>query len=87
MQDDTRQRIENLECELASLRAANPQADVTRLQGQLEMLGRTEAQTLTPWERVQLARHPKRPHALDYIQRMFTDFVEIHGDRDRKSVV
>ncbi len=81
MQDDTRQRIENLERELASLRAANPQADVTRLEGQLEMLGRTEAQTATPWERVQLARHPKRPHALDYIQRMFTDFVEIHGDR------
>jgi acetyl-CoA carboxylase carboxyl transferase subunit alpha len=33
------------------------------------------------WDRVQLARHPKRPHALDYIQRMFTDFQEIHGDR------
>jgi acetyl-CoA carboxylase carboxyl transferase subunit alpha len=33
------------------------------------------------WQRVQLARHPKRPHALDYIQRLFPDFVEIHGDR------
>ena len=33
------------------------------------------------WERVQLARHPKRPHALDYIQRLFTDFRELHGDR------
>src|SRR2546425_12759640 len=33
------------------------------------------------WRRVQLARHPKRPHALDYIQRLFTDFQEIHGDR------
>ena len=33
------------------------------------------------WERVQLARHPKRPHSLDYIQRLFTDFREIHGDR------
>ena len=33
------------------------------------------------WERVLLARHPKRPHALDYIQRLFTDFEEIHGDR------
>ena len=33
------------------------------------------------WERVQLARHPKRPHALDYIQRLFTDFSELHGDR------
>jgi len=33
------------------------------------------------WRRVQLARHPKRPHALDYIERAFTDFREIHGDR------
>lgn len=33
------------------------------------------------WERVQLARHPKRPYTLDYIQRLFTDFQEIHGDR------
>jgi acetyl-CoA carboxylase carboxyl transferase subunit alpha len=33
------------------------------------------------WERVQLARHPKRPHALDYVQRLFTGFRELHGDR------
>ena len=33
------------------------------------------------WRRVQLARHPKRPHSLDYIQRILTDFQEIHGDR------
>src|SRR5215470_12690814 len=33
------------------------------------------------WHRVQLARHPKRPHSLDYIERLFTDFQEIHGDR------
>ncbi len=33
------------------------------------------------WERVQLARHPKRPHTLDYIQRLFTSFSEVHGDR------
>jgi acetyl-CoA carboxylase carboxyl transferase subunit alpha len=33
------------------------------------------------WERVQLARHPKRPHSLDYIQRLFTEFHELHGDR------
>ena len=45
------------------------------------------AETQTPqvsnpsWDRVQLARHPKRPHALDYIQRLFTNFDELHGDR------
>src|SRR5580698_8872302 len=33
------------------------------------------------WERVQLARHPKRPHASDYISRVFTGFSELHGDR------
>jgi acetyl-CoA carboxylase carboxyl transferase subunit alpha len=33
------------------------------------------------WERVQLARHPKRPHALDHIPRIFTGFTELHGDR------
>lgn len=36
---------------------------------------------LTVWQRVQIARHPQRPHALDYIQRIFTDFVELGGDR------
>ena len=36
---------------------------------------------LTPWQKVQLARHPARPYTLDYISRIFTDFVEVHGDR------
>src|SRR5690348_11390545 len=39
------------------------------------------ASDLQPWERVKIARHPERPHALDYIQRLCTDFVELHGDR------
>ena len=34
------------------------------------------------WRRVQLARHPKRPHSLDYIGRIFQDFQELHGDRN-----
>jgi acetyl-CoA carboxylase carboxyl transferase subunit alpha len=36
---------------------------------------------LTPWQRVQLSRHPKRPYTLDYIEAIFTDFEELHGDR------
>jgi acetyl-CoA carboxylase carboxyl transferase subunit alpha len=36
---------------------------------------------LTPWQRVQLARHPQRPYTLDYVERIMTNFVEIHGDR------
>src|ERR1700759_2335075 len=39
------------------------------------------AESNAAWRRVQLARHPKRPHSLDYIQRLCTDFQEIHGDR------
>ncbi len=45
---------------------------------------------LTPWQRVQLARHPERPYTLDYVSRIFTDYIELAGDRrfrDDKSVV
>lgn len=40
-----------------------------------------EAHELTPWDRVQRARHPQRPHTLDYVFGLFEDFVELHGDR------
>ncbi len=40
-----------------------------------------DAVTLTTWERIKLARHEKRPYTLDYINLIFTDFLEIHGDR------
>ncbi len=36
---------------------------------------------LTPWERTQLSRHPQRPHSIDYIEKIITDFHELHGDR------
>jgi acetyl-CoA carboxylase carboxyl transferase subunit alpha len=36
---------------------------------------------LSPIERVQVARHPRRPYTLDYLELIFTDFVELHGDR------
>ncbi|HWN81997.1 MAG TPA: acetyl-CoA carboxylase carboxyl transferase subunit alpha, partial [Candidatus Udaeobacter sp.] len=36
---------------------------------------------LTPWQRVQLARHPQRPYSLDYLKRLIPDFIELHGDR------
>lgn len=45
---------------------------------------------LSAWDRVQIARHPNRPHALDYIRAVFDDFVELHGDRhcgDGKAIV
>ena len=45
---------------------------------------RNLTETLTPWHRVQLSRHPDRPYPLKYIQKMCTDFVELHGDRNVK---
>ncbi len=45
---------------------------------------------LTPWQRVQISRHPQRPYSLDYMERIFTDFTELHGDRafgDDRAVV
>ena len=45
---------------------------------------------LSPWDRVQIARHPDRPHTIDYINNVFTDFIELHGDRhygDGKAII
>lgn len=56
-------------------------AEVTRLRGQLEDEARRVTASLTPWQQCQLARHSDRPYCLDYIRGLFTDWVEIHGDR------
>jgi acetyl-CoA carboxylase carboxyl transferase subunit alpha len=41
-------------------------------------------QNLTPWQKVQLSRHPDRPYTLEYILKVFTNFIELHGDRNVK---
>ena len=41
----------------------------------------TPARAVTAWERVKLARHAERPHTLDYLNALMTDWVELHGDR------
>ncbi|MCC7173807.1 MAG: acetyl-CoA carboxylase carboxyltransferase subunit alpha [Bryobacterales bacterium] len=46
-----------------------------------ELAAARQVQAAHPWQRVQLARHPKRPHSLDYIQRTISGFQELHGDR------
>jgi acetyl-CoA carboxylase carboxyl transferase subunit alpha len=48
---------------------------------QLEAKVRSQSKTEESWKRVELARHPERPYALDYIERIFDDFIELHGDR------
>ena len=55
--------------------------EVARLREKSRKLTQNIYAKLTPWEVVQVARHPQRPYALDYIQRIFTDWQEMHGDR------
>ncbi|USG64443.1 acetyl-CoA carboxylase carboxyl transferase subunit alpha [Brevibacillus ruminantium] len=55
--------------------------EVARLEQKAKDLAEQIYGSLTPWQRVQLARHPERPTTLDYIQHIFTDFIEVHGDR------
>lgn len=55
--------------------------EIKRLEEKLNHIKKDVYDNLTPWQRVQIARHPKRPYTLDYIEMIMTDFVEIHGDR------
>jgi acetyl-CoA carboxylase carboxyl transferase subunit alpha len=64
--------------------------EVKRLEEKLIRIKKEVYDNLTPWQRVQIARHPKRPYTLDYIDMMMTDFFEIHGDRhfaDDKAII
>jgi acetyl-CoA carboxylase carboxyl transferase subunit alpha len=55
--------------------------DITRLQDRITSIRKDLYSSLTPWQRVLVARHPARPTTLDYVEQLFTDFVEIRGDR------
>jgi acetyl-CoA carboxylase carboxyl transferase subunit alpha len=66
------------------------QASIARLEARAAELRAEIFAHLKPWQRVQVARHPNRPTMLDYVERLFTDFVELHGDRrfgDDKAIV
>ena len=54
---------------------------IVQLQARAQELRAEIFSALKPWQRVQVARHPNRPCMLDYVQRLFTDFTELHGDR------
>jgi acetyl-coenzyme A carboxylase carboxyl transferase subunit alpha len=56
-------------------------SEIKKLQEKLEGLKRDIYSNLTPWQRVQIARHPQRPYTTDYVNTIMTDFLEIHGDR------
>lgn len=57
------------------------ETEITTLENRLERLENDIYGNLQPWHRVQMARHQERPTTLDYIQELFTDFIEFHGDR------
>ena len=56
-------------------------SELRRLEQKLEVLKKKVYSELTPWDRVLICRHPKRPHSIDYIKAITTEFVELHGDR------
>ena len=55
--------------------------ELRRLEDRARKLARELFSDPTPWQKVQLSRHPNRPYTLDYVERLFTDFIEVHGDR------
>jgi len=64
--------------------------EITTLENKAKLMKKEIYAQLSPWEKVQLARHPQRPSSLDYIKLIFEDFIELHGDRlfgDDKSII
>jgi acetyl-CoA carboxylase carboxyl transferase subunit alpha len=84
---DFEQPIAELEAKIEELRYVNNDTEINisdeiaRLQVKCQDLTRTIFSSLTPWQISQLARHPQRPYLLDYVDLIFTDFEELHGDR------
>ncbi|TCO83521.1 acetyl-CoA carboxylase carboxyltransferase subunit alpha [Plasticicumulans lactativorans] len=84
---DFEQPIAELEAKLEELRKLCTDQDLCitdemqRLEAKSKELTETIFKSLTPWQVSQIARHPQRPYTLDYIEHVFTDFEELHGDR------
>ncbi|MFT4901199.1 MAG: acetyl-CoA carboxylase carboxyl transferase subunit alpha [Lentimonas sp.] len=79
--------LRELEKQLITLRAVSTESkvdvssEIEAIKLKIEKTKATIYSDLSPWQRVQLSRHPKRPYTLDYIEAIFTDFEELHGDR------
>ena len=61
--------------------AVSFEEEIIQIERKIDETRRQIYSNLTPWQRVQLARHPKRPYTLDYLNSTFTEFEELHGDR------
>ena len=85
---DFEQNIAEFETKIEELRFAQDDsaldisAEIARLQAKSLALTKSVYAKLTPWQISQIARHPQRPYTLDYIEYLFTDFEELHGDRN-----
>ena len=82
---DRQREIERLEKDVEELRhlaaSKDGDAELERLKREVLELRREFYEHMGPWQRAQIARHPQRPYTLDWVNFMFTDFIEIHGDR------
>ncbi len=84
---DFEQPVAELEAKIESLRfvqddsAVDISDEIGRLEAKSAALVKEIYAKLTPWQIAQVARHPQRPYTLDYVDLIFTDFVELHGDR------
>ena len=84
---DFEQSIADLDAKIEALRYASKDSDINiveeinRLQTKSRKLTESIFSSLTSWQVAQVARHPQRPYTNDYIERIFTDFEELHGDR------
>ena len=93
---DFEKPLVELEDKLAEMRELNAETqddlsgEIEALEERVETLRTSIYRNLTRWQRIQIARHPKRPYTLDHIEALTDDFVELHGDRkysDDRSIV
>lgn len=73
-------KIEELRL-FASEKKIDLSSEIRKMEEKLDVLKKRTYGSLTPWQKVQIARHPQRPYTMDYISALMTDFVELHGDR------
>ena len=84
---DFEQPIAELETKIEELRyvqtesAVDISEEIDQLSKKSQQLTKDIYSELSPWQITKIARHPERPYTLDYINEIFTDFIELHGDR------
>jgi len=83
--EKAQQELEQIERQVAEMESNGPdestRRQIAKLQDRIDQLRHEVNAPPTAWQKTELARHPQRPQSLDYIEQVFTDFSEIHGDR------